>query len=309
MSIFVGIRKCLPIIIFLAIIMTSGCLHKGAVSDINSGLPGQPYSETLILDNISPGFYENMSAMLAGDSVIESGEQVIIVNSLINLNNHSLIFREGSIGIIRNSVIANSSEEYRDGYVSRHPEEMEEIMQGEKGWGIKPSAGLAVETDNFVIDSSVIENSYGHGIYFYYAENPNVTNCRFINNAWSALRSEGSWGIYFANNTLEGNTWQNPGRVAFAQLDVDAGGNFTFLNNTISSKTVTEGAACFYGQKGMLIEGNDLDDSILLDKCHNCIITGNSAKEISLFGCGNITKYNNTGMILETEESGPEAWS
>ena len=268
------------------------------------------YNQSLILEHLLSGEYDNSTIYLTGDTIIKSGEQLVIKYSKIDLNNHSLIFREGSKGEIRNSIILNANEEYWDGYVSRHPEEMENIMQSEKGWGIKPSAGLGIETDNFILDNSVIKNSYGHGIYFYYAKNPKITNCLFINNAWSALRSEGSWGIYFVNNTLKGNAWQNPNRVGFAQIDINAGGNITFSRNKIFSISVNEGAVCFYGQKGMLIEGNEFDDIILLDNCNNCAIKNNKAQKLSLYGGKNITKEdNNIEKIFESNNSGPEAWN
>ncbi len=266
-----------------------------------------PKQSKKILETLLPGVYENMTIELLGNTIINSGEQLIILNSRIDLNNHSLIFRDGSKAEIRNSIILNSSEEYWDGYVSRHPDDMDGIMPSEKGWGIKPSAGFGIETDNFVLDSSEIKNSYGHGLYFYYAKSPKITNSRFINNAWTALRSEGSWGIYFSNNTLIGNAWQNPEKVGFAQLDVSGGGNLSFSYNKISS--IIEGAVCFYGQQGIIIEQNMLDDTILLDDCSNCTINSNKAKQMSLYGCKAIEMQNNTIENIQIyENSGPSAW-
>ncbi len=272
--------------------------------------PEKNYSKEIILNMLAPGVYNNLSITLTGDTIIHSQEQLIINNSKIDLNNHSLIFREGSKGEIRNSIILNASEEYWDGYVSRHPEEMENIMRNENKWGVKPSAGLGVETNSFILDKSIVKNSYGHGIYLYYAKNPKITNSFFINNSWCALRSEGSTEIYFINNTLKANAWQNPSKVGFAQIDINSGEDSVFSFNKVFSKTVTEGAVTFYNQKNLTIFNNEFDDVILLDKCSNCVIKNNFAKELNLFGCEKITNENNKiNKISESEKSGPEAWS
>ncbi len=290
-------------LLILCIYFFAGKVHPNK----NISLERQ-YSELRVLNKLMPGEYDNVSIFLTGDTIVLDGESLILKNSKIDLNNHSLIFRNGSKARILNSIILNASEEYWDGYVSRNPEEAGRIMQNGDKWGVEPSAGLAVETNDFVINNTIIKDSYGHGIYLYYAINPVIINCTFLHNAWSAIRSEGSWGIFFANNYLESNAWQNPERVGFAQTDISGGGNLTFSFNRINTTSVLEGAVTMYNQKNAIIMNNVIDDIFLIDNCNGCVIKNNVASGIYIYGGEGITMKNNTGNIHKSEKSGPEAW-
>ena len=207
---------------------------------------------------------------------------------------------------------------------------------GEHGHCIHIEGG----SDNILIDSVILKDAWGDGVYVSDSSNVKIENCYIDGNRRQGISITYCDGFQISNNTIKNTSGTAPqsgidlepnseslvknGVICNNTIINNAGDGIDVVDNyyasskhieniTISDNIISEAVRIIFlsGVEGIIISNNHLFNStshiIALTRCNHCVIDSNTFKES---GSANIyLEYSNSNIITNNEILGQKTTS